>query len=74
MRNHRRINMNAHQLKKKNAKTVTVTVTETVVKKTEPVNVGNSIKDFIKSITPEQAPNAIKPSDFIPGRKKTETK
>ena len=72
MRNHRRINMNAHQLKKKNAKTVTVT--ETVVTKTEPAKVANPIKDFIKSITPEQAPNAIKPSDFIPGRKKTETK
>jgi hypothetical protein len=68
--------MNLHQLRKKKAKAAAATakvVEPTVVIKTEPATT-NPIKDFIKSITPEEKPNAIKPTDFIPGRKKVEKK
>jgi hypothetical protein len=41
---------------------------------TEVTPKNNAVKDFIESITPEQAPNAIKPSDFLPKKKKVEDK
>jgi hypothetical protein len=67
--------MNQYQINKKKAKLAAkVAVVETkpapVAKEAKP----NAVKDFIKSITPEQAPNAIKPSDFLPKKKKVEDK
>lgn len=65
--------MNRHQLNKERAKLnakPAVVAKAPEVKEVKP----NAVKEFIKAITPDVPANGIKPSDFLPKKKKPEVK